>query len=263
MPASRPTAGCVVAVHGGLPDWGTGPSGKGQAVQDRLSRPRFAAAGARLGRRAAGGAHRLRSAAGLVAAAGPARQPSIEYGEFVAPGDRFESQRPGYEVVQRQLDAPRFELPMFASQVSSDGRTLVLNTGQHKVRPPATPSRCKELPPSISGYDLSGVLATWQSDDGSESWSGWLPHLDLAVARALTAGSVDHDRLWQLLSTPGRLTLQTKLDLWQMLRPAVQPGFEDRLRLARRASDVDVRRRPLQVKVYEIKAESTGRACAV
>ena len=59
---------------------------------------------------------------------------------------------------------------------------------------------------------------------GDGAWDGWLPHLDLAVARAFTAGSAEHDRLWELLKQPGTLTLRTKLDLWQMLRPAVQPG---------------------------------------
>ena len=74
------------------------------------------------------------------------------------------------------------------------------------------------------GYDLCGVDATWRPEAGDEAWSGWLPHLDLAVARAFTAGSAEHDRLWEAIKRPGRLTLSTKLDLWQMLRPAVQPG---------------------------------------
>ena len=64
----------------------------------------------------------------------------------------------------------------------------------------------------------------WRPEAGDQGWSGWLPHLDLAVARAFTAGSADHDRLWDAIKRPGRLTLRTKLDLWQMLRPAVQPG---------------------------------------
>ena len=74
------------------------------------------------------------------------------------------------------------------------------------------------------GYDLSGVEATWTPEAGGEGWSGWLPHPDLAVARAFTAGSAEHDRLWEAMARPGRLTLRTRVDLWQMLRPAVQPG---------------------------------------
>ena len=71
----------------------------------------------------------------------------------------------------------------------------------------------------------------WRGEAGERDWSGWLPHLDLAVARALTAGSADHDRLWAAMKRPGRLTLKTKLDLWQMLRPAVQPGSTTGYRL--------------------------------
>ena len=74
------------------------------------------------------------------------------------------------------------------------------------------------------GYDLSGVEASWRASQEKENWSGWLPHVALDVARAFTAGSADHDRLWNAMKRPGRLTLKTKLDLWQMLRPAVQPG---------------------------------------
>jgi putative heme-binding domain-containing protein len=72
-------------------------------------------------------------------------------------------------------------------------------------------------------YDLSGVEASWQGTSG-ESWAGWLPHLDLAVSRAFTAGSAMHEELWAKLRQPGKLRLKTKLNLWQMLRPAVQPG---------------------------------------
>src|SRR5262249_1506085 len=52
----------------------------------------------------------------------------------------------------------------------------------------------------------------------------WLPHLGLAVARAFTAGSADHERLWSALRRAGRLTLRTRLELGSLLRPAVQPG---------------------------------------
>src|SRR5205807_2594678 len=66
-------------------------------------------------------------------------------------------------------------------------------------------------------YALAGVAATWQPKTGP-GWSGWLPHLDLAVARAFTAGSADHDRLWQSLQGPGTLTLRTRLNLTDLLR---------------------------------------------
>ena len=95
------------------------------------------------------------------------------------------------------------------------------------------------------GYDLCGVDATWRPEAGEEGWTGWLPHLDLAVARAFTAGSAEHDRLWEAIEPPGRLTLRTRLDLWQMLRPAVQPGSTTGYTPAGRGGHADfVRLRP-------------------
>nr|MBA3270663.1 ThuA domain-containing protein [Acidobacteriota bacterium] len=77
-------------------------------------------------------------------------------------------------------------------------------------------------------YDLSGVLAEWapSTNNGVAGWSGWLPHPDLAAARAFTVGSAQHDALWPVLRKPGRLTLRTSLDLWKMLQPAIQPGSQ-------------------------------------
>jgi hypothetical protein len=46
----------------------------------------------------------------------------------------------------------------------------------------------------------------------------------LAVARAFTQASAEHDRLWSLVRKPGVLTLRGQIDLWQMLQPAIQPG---------------------------------------
>src|SRR5204862_6782376 len=75
-------------------------------------------------------------------------------------------------------------------------------------------------------YDLSGCEATWAPANGGAAWSGWLPHLDLHVARALTAGSASHDALWAAMDTPGELRVRAQLNLTDMLRPAVQPGSQ-------------------------------------
>jgi putative heme-binding domain-containing protein len=161
----------------------------------------------------------------------------IEYGRYVRAGDRFESLRPGYATVQQQLATPRYDLPVLSAAVTADRRTLVLTTAPQRdavhlaltlpgLGRPEKPT-AGELPqhPAIDlDYDLSGVAAHWQADTGGDTWSGWLPHLDLAAARTLTQGSAEHETLWPLLDRPGRLTLRTALDLWQILRPAVQPG---------------------------------------
>ena len=80
-------------------------------------------------------------------------------------------------------------------------------------------------------YDLSGVEATWTPESGPESLSAWLPHPDLDVAHASLAAAQEHDRFWEALKRPGRLTLRTRIDLWQMLRPAAQPGSTTGYRL--------------------------------
>src|SRR5262249_25470743 len=72
-------------------------------------------------------------------------------------------------------------------------------------------------------YDLCGVEGVWQPRSG-ERLTVWLPHLDLAVARALTAGSTEHDRFWQAVRGAGQLTLQTRIRLAGLLRAAGPPG---------------------------------------
>ena len=234
-----PRGELVVAAHSGQPDWGSGPSGKGKLYKIGYSgreTPQPVLAWASGPQEVCVAfdrpldPRRLRDLTKTI---------SIEYGASVRPGDRFESLRPGYEVVARQMAAPRFALPVLSAQVSSDNRSLLLYTGPHPgfasyaITMPAlsAPAPAKSKPgvlPQVAitelGYDLNGASATWRPDSGEGAWSGWLPHFDLAVARAFTAGSAIHDRLWEAIKRPGRLTLNTKLDLWQMLRPAVQPG---------------------------------------
>jgi putative heme-binding domain-containing protein len=229
-----PKGDLVVAAHSGLPDWGSGPRGKGKlfkvAYSDReLPQPLLAWAS---------GPQEVRVAFDRPldpsAFKDLSRRASIGYGQAVSPGDRFESLRPGYEVVGQQLRTPRFDLPILSAQVSADRRLLILATAPH----PEAASYALTLPgwgkprtgslPQVAevdlGYDLSGVEATWTPEAGGAGWSGWLPHPDLSVSRSLTAGSAEHDRLWQAMAQPGRLTLRARIDLWQMLRPAVQPG---------------------------------------
>jgi putative heme-binding domain-containing protein len=232
-----PDGGVVVACHSGRPDWGTGPSGHGKLfkitytgrdhpqpvcvwpsgpreVRVAFDRPVDPAL-----------AHNLPARAALAA------------GRYVRAGDRFESLKPGYQAVQAQLVTPRYDVPVQAVQLTPDRRTLILATGPHAEavhyaltlpvmgRPEATPTGAIRQAPQIDlDYDLSGVEARWRPAAGGEAWAGWLPHPDLAVARALTAGSAAHDPLWAALATPGELTVRTQFDLTDMLRPAVQPG---------------------------------------
>ncbi len=91
---------------------------------------------------------------------------------------------------------------------------------------PVVPKGIEELTRDRSidvGLDMNGIHATYLVD-GGETWSGWLPHFDLEASRELTVGSASHETLWSLMEKPGKLVLSAKLNLVDMLRPAVQPG---------------------------------------
>lgn len=230
-----PHGDLVVAVHGGLPDWGNGPEGKGKLYQLSFTgrdRPQQVLAWSASPREVHIAFDRPLDPDQLH---GLLKRVTVEYGKYVRPGDRFELHRPGYEAVQQQLAAPRYALPVLAAEVTRDLRTIVLTTPPetgavfYAVTLDMSPTRQQgtqtlpQAPAMDFGYQLTGLQASFAGSDG-KTWTGWLPHADLTVSRALTVGSAAHDRLWKLLAHPGRLTMRTKLDLWQMLRPAVQPG---------------------------------------
>jgi putative heme-binding domain-containing protein len=236
-----PRGELVVAAHSGLPDWGSGPRGKGKLYKIEPSdrdapQPVLAWASDPQGVRIA--FDRPIDPASLK---GLAKRASIEFGQAVSPGDRFETLRPGYEVVGRQMATPRFDLPILSAQVAADRRTLLLTTAPHPEAASYAltlpgwgkprPGGLEQVPEVDLGYDLSGVEATWTPETGPGGLSTWLPHPDLAVARAFTRGSAEHDRFWEALARPGTLTLRTRIDLYQMLRPAVQPGSTTGYRL--------------------------------
>ena len=240
-----PTGSLVVACHSGGPDWGSGPSGKGKLfkidyVDHDHPQPAF------------------------VWAANP-REVRVEFdrpvdprlltdglkhtkltaGTAVRAGDRFESLWPGYAIVQMQKLAPRFDVPVRSMQLTPDGRTLVLATDpirdavhyalELRMAWSTRPASGRVEEPTLAAsatsevdldFDLTGCEATWMPADGSAPWTGWLPHLDLQVARDLTASSAPHALLWAAMEKPGELRLRAKLDLRNMLRSAVQPGSQ-------------------------------------
>jgi putative heme-binding domain-containing protein len=214
-----PKGDLIVACHSGLPDWGSGPSGKGKLYKisytDRDEpQPVLAwSAGPREVRLAF---DRPLSPQRLSEVT---RGITIEHGPYVRAGDRFESLRPGYAVVQMQLRAPRYELPVLSVNVTPDRRTLILAT---------TPTRAAHhyavTLPGKTETDIEFTLNGVQAELVGKA-TYWLPHVDLDVARALAEGSAEHDPLWNRPRLNGYvLELRTRLDLWGILRPAVQPG---------------------------------------
>jgi len=234
-----PGGSLVLAAHSGGPDWGSGPTGAGKlfkvtydTARDQPIPSLVWAQSPREVRIAFDRPVNPRRLRELV------KRASIDGGEFVAAGDRFESLRPGYAIVQRQLNMPRFGVDVQGVQLTADRRTLILTTAPHSlavnysVTLPGAASpgiyatateRLRQHPDIDLQYDLCGVEATWEPTEG-EPWHGWLPHLDLAASREFTQASAAHDELWERMKEPGKMTLRTRLDLHNMLRPAVQPG---------------------------------------
>lgn len=226
-----PCGDLIVACHSGGPDWGTGPTGEGKLFAIRYSEREvpqpIAAWGA--------GPQEVRVA--FDRPLDPAQlknltaRTSITYGEFVAAGDRFETLRPGYAAVQQQTAAPREALPVHGVSVTADRRTLVIATAPHRpaVRyaitlPGLAPSSREDSKIDLA-YSLNGVLATWEPDDKTMlGWNGVLPHLDLDLCHVFSPRDANDERFREVLKQPGTLTLQTQLDLRDLLHPAVQPG---------------------------------------
>jgi putative heme-binding domain-containing protein len=234
-----PRGDLLIACHSGAPDWGTGPQGAGKIFKVSYT-------------------GRAEPQPVLAYAAGPAEirvifdrpvdpvrwrglasASRVTRGPHVAAGDRFETFAPGYKVVKEQAQVARHDVPVLSAGLAQDLTSLVLRTAPrihpepYAVQLPDGPEA--KRPASARGEqpqhaaidlltDLAGVEAEWRDAAGRTEWKGWLPHLDLAVARELTAPSAEHARLFALLRQPGRLTLRTQLDLHLMLRPAIQPG---------------------------------------
>jgi putative heme-binding domain-containing protein len=268
-----PRGEIVVAVHSGGPDWGSGPQGEGKLYkiaysEPDLPQPVFAwPQGPQEVRIAFDRPLELEHVKRL------AGRTAIEYGRYVAAGDRFESLRPGYKVVHDQLRTPRYELPILSIQLLPDRRTLLMATARHAAAMPHAISlpglgrdaasqtdgttALHQVPETDLAYELSGIDVRWQSADGVRQVATWLPHLDLNVARALTVPSAPHQELWEAAQTPGTLTLATKLNLKDMLRPAVQPGSTIDYQWPDEDVTVVLRsRQPLEVKAPAAKVST-------
>lgn len=245
-----PRGDLLVVCHTGKPDWGTGPNGPGKLFLIRHTdtnapQPVLTWSASPTEIRIA-----FDKALDPANLRDLARRTSITAGKYVMPGDRFEAMWPGYQVVKDQKATPRFDVPVLSASVTPDRRNIILHTAprtaavNYAVRmpnvarsagfqaglTPPTPKAGLETgaPPKDDDIELLvdnyGVEAKWTADDGKDSWSGWLPHLDTEVSKTFTVGSVEHERLWALLAKPGKLAARLQLDLVGMLQPAVQPG---------------------------------------
>lgn len=130
--AVSPAADLVLACHGGAPDWGTGPQGKGKLFQVRYAdkaAPQPVLAWAKSPTDVQVAFDRPLDDSWRKAAEGA----QIEYGEHVRPADRDEALKPGYDAVRRQLESPRHELRVVGAALTDDRLGLVLRTDPHPV----------------------------------------------------------------------------------------------------------------------------------
>jgi putative heme-binding domain-containing protein len=231
-----PKGHLVVCTHGGKPDWGTGPKGQGRIFQIQYvnrSAPQPVMAWN-------AGPDEFRVSFDRPLQATELREltkkTSITRGKYVSPGDRFETMRPGYQVVQNELSTPRFDVPVLGANLSSDGQTLIFRTPPQRAamnyalkigglrKEAAKTGELRQHADVDVIASMNGVEATWKDSSGSVTWSGWLPHLDPAVSRDFLSASRPHLPLWESIKKNGTLGVRCQLNLWQMLQPAVQPG---------------------------------------
>ena len=235
-----PSGALLVACHSGAPDWGTGPQGQGKVfkisyVDDAAPQPVLAYASSPTETRII-----FDRPIDPVHWRTLGKESRMERGTHVAAGDRFESFVPGYQVVKDQRKVQRSAMAVLSAGIAPDLRSVVLRSAPRRealnyavalpdarrtVAAGGSPGKMLKREPAIDVLtDLTGAEVEWRDAAGTTQWSGWLPHLDLTVVRALTAASEEHGRLFTLMKEPGTLVLRAQLDLHLMLRTAIQPG---------------------------------------
>ena len=248
-----PDGGMLVCCHSGGPDWGTGPSGEGKIFKFTyrpVESPRPVAAwasGPQETQIAFEGPLDLSLLQGLV------KNVFITAGPFVSAGDRFETLRPGYEVVQRQSNAPPQSVQVYSASIGQDGRTLVLATSpqteavRYAVQLPslgrdASTPVAEEIPQAAQqdvDYTLAGVLAAWEPETAqaglqpaepvgaglqSLAWQNMLAHPDPEIDRQLRKGVLQHSAKLESLVQKGKYSWSTCVNTQGLFLPVTQPG---------------------------------------
>lgn len=230
-----PQGDLLLACHSGPPDWGTGPAGKG-----RLFKIRYRNAGTPqpvMAWAAALDEFRIAFDRKLDPAdwAGAAKKVRIEAGPFVSAGDRYETVRPGYQVVRDQMGAPRRWVEVLGLSMSQDQRTLILRVPRqtqpdgYAVTLPMpqkwVEKRGMEQRAEMDvALTLNGVTANLKPAHG-EGITCVLPHPSMSVSKTLCRGSADHETFFEKASSePTSLSLKALVDSSNPYVPAVQPG---------------------------------------
>ncbi len=229
-----PAGDLVVACHSGAPDWGTGPTGEGRVFKIRYTgtsvpQPVMAWAGAP-------DEFRIAFDRPLDPAdwADAQKKVRIEAGAYAAAGDRFESIRPGYQVVRDQMASLRRWVDVLGLNLSEDRRTLILRVPRQSepvtytiaLPVPASwrqPGGVPQVPEMDVAVRLDGVAANVVA--GGDHWRTILPHPSLAVAAELTRGSSEHEQFLHATRQPGAiLSMRAQVNVSNPFVPAIQPG---------------------------------------
>jgi len=198
-----PRGDLLVATHSGDPDWGTGPEGIGNIFVIQYTDK--AAPQAVLAYATEANRFEVQFDKPLKA---EVKEVRLARGLFTRPGDRFETMWPGYEVIQLQQAMP-------VTQVKATDIRQYENLLSFEVpKQSAVEHFAVQLgAESEVEVELRGV-AVWSGElDGH-----WMPHLDPQVSKELLGGQLP------ALHQHHETTLLTRLDLWKMLQPAIQPG---------------------------------------
>ncbi len=223
--AVTPKGALTVSIHSGAPDWGTGPSGSGELWQitpipQATPQPVIAYSAS---------PNELRVAFDQPLAEGVLSaiqgKVSITQGRYVQAGDRFETMRPGYQVVKNQLAAPRYPVAVQKLALSEDRRTLIITTPDRNAAANYGITLAADVFQTKTGEAYAGELDLLAELTGldvtlADGSSHWLPHPDFQVSRALFPQSP----VWSKLDPTGAITLKGQLDLGLMLYPSIQEG---------------------------------------
>lgn len=222
-----PKGDLIVSCHSGPPDWGTGPAGEGKLFKVRYANrdaPQVARAWAN-----APDEFKIAFDRPLQTSdwAGAREKIRIEAGRYVNAGDRYETIRPGYQVVRDQMAAPRRWVDVQGLQLSADQRTLILRVPrQTEAVTYAVTLPTPKSWPANGGIEQRAEIDVAITLNGVEAKTASartiLPHPNLDVARALTAGSAEHEAFFKTdLNT---IEMRGSVDDSNIFVPATQPG---------------------------------------
>ena len=256
-----PQGDLLVACHSGPPDWGTGPAGEGRIF--KISHPRRDVPQPVTAWAAAPDEFRVAFDRPLDPADWSAAKSRvrIEAGRFASAGDRYETVRPGYQIVRDQMAAPRRWLEVLGLSLSNDRRTLVLRVprqtepvGYAITLPVPEKWRSNDGLPQRPEMDVAVTLNGLQAELAGHAQRVVLPHPSLAVSRELTRGSSDHTAFLDAAAASGAaVTLRGSIDASNPFVPAVQLGSK---------LDWDMSKDPFSSTLFAVRGDEGNETAA-